>query len=126
MPINVPVSLGELWDKYTILLIKQNKISDKEKLQFVEKEITYLNTLMKDYDYNDVLFINLKTVNEKLWDVEDKLRIKEIEKNFDKEFIELARLVYYTNDERAAIKKKINVKFNSDIHEVKDYVKYKS
>lgn len=126
MPVNVPVSLGELWDKYTILLIKQNKISNKEKLQFVEKEIDYLNTLMKDYSYkDDVLFINLKNVNEKLWDVEDKLRIKETEKNFDKEFIELARSVYYTNDERAAIKKQINVKFNSDIHEVKDYVKYK-
>ena len=126
MPVNVPVSLGELWDKYTILLIKQNKISNKEKLQFVEKEITYLDTLMKDYSYkDDVLFINLKNVNEKLWDVEDKLRIKETEKNFDKEFIELARSVYYTNDERAAIKKQINVKFNSDIHEVKDYVKYK-
>ena len=125
MPVNVPVSLGELWDKYSILLIKQNKISNKEKLQFVEKEITYLNTLMKDYSYkDDVLFTDLKAVNEKLWDIEDKLRIKETKKEFDKEFIELARSVYYTNDERAAIKKKINVKFNSDIHEVKDYVKY--
>jgi hypothetical protein len=124
--IDIPVSIGELWDKYTILLIKQEKITDKEKLNFVNTEIKYLDALMSNYTYQEnELFILLKNVNKQLWDIEDHLRIKEKNKEFDNDFIDLARSVYYTNDERADVKKKINVLFNSAIHETKEYVEYK-
>jgi predicted oxidoreductase (fatty acid repression mutant protein) len=124
--IAVPVSIGELWDKYTILLIKQEKITDKEKLNFVNTEIKHLDALMSNYTYQEnELFILLKNVNKQLWDIEDHLRIKEKNKEFDNDFIDLARSVYYTNDERADVKKKINVLFNSAIHETKEYVEYK-
>ena len=125
MNVTIPVSIGELWDKYTILLIKQNKVTDKTKLNHVNNELNYLNTFMEKYNYKDnKLFIQLKSINEKLWDIEDNIRLKEKEKNFDDKFIELARAVYYTNDKRCDVKKKINVLFNSTIHEVKNYEKY--
>lgn len=125
MNVTIPVSIGELWDKYTILLIKQNKVTDKIKLNHVNNELKYLNTFMEKYHYKDnKLFIQLKSINEKLWDIEDSIRLKEKKKIFDDEFIELARSVYYTNDERGDIKKKINILFNSLIHEVKNYEKY--
>ena len=125
MSVHIPVSIGELWDKYTILLIKQNKVTDKTKLNHVNNELNYLNTFMEKYHYKDnKLFIQLKSINEKLWDIEDNIRLKEKEKNFDDEFIELARAVYYTNDKRGDVKKEINVLFNSAIHEVKNYEKY--
>jgi hypothetical protein len=126
MTTYIPVSIGELWDKYTILLIKKEKIVDKEKLGFVNVELTYLDEFMKNYTYMDnPLFCELKHINNKLWDIEDRLRIKEKNKEFDNDFIDLARSVYYTNDERAEIKKKINVLFNSAIHETKEYIDYK-
>ena len=126
MSVNIPVSIGELWDKYTILLIKNEKIIDKRKLALVRTEINYLQEFMDKYPYqSDNLFIKLKEVNEKLWVIEDKLRIKESEKKFDNEFIQLARAVYYTNDERAEIKRHINSHYNSTIYEVKEYVDYK-
>tara|TARA_B100000886_G_scaffold337922_1_gene299688 strand:- start:1574 stop:1954 length:381 start_codon:yes stop_codon:yes gene_type:complete len=125
MNVTIPVSIGELWDKYTILLIKQNKVTDKIKLNHVNNELKYLNTFMEKYHYKDnKLFIQLKSINEKLWDIEDSIRLKEKKKIFDDEFIELARSVYYTNDERGDIKKEINILFNSLIHEVKNYEKY--
>ena len=125
MNVTIPVSIGELWDKYTILLIKQNKVTDKIKLNHVNNELKYLNTFMEKYHYKDnKLFIQLKSINEKLWDIEDSIRLKEKKKIFDDEFIELARSVYYTNDERGDIKKEINILFNSVIHEVKNYEKY--
>jgi len=81
---------------------------------------------MNKYEFKtNNLFINLKKINEKLWDIEDKLRIKELNKEFDENFINLARNVYFTNDERAICKKDINNLFGSNIHEIKDYVKYK-
>jgi len=126
MSANIPVSIGELWDKYTILLIKNEKIIDARKLVLVRTEIKYLQEFMDKYAYQeDNLFIALKDVNEKLWDIEDKLRIKESEKKFDNEFITFARAVYYTNDERAEIKRHINRHYNSTIYEVKEYVDYK-
>lgn len=125
MSINIPVSIGELWDKYTILLIKQEKIKNQEKLIHVINELNYLNKCMEKYDYKkNKLFIQLKLINENLWDIEDKIRLKEKEKYFDEDFIKLARSVYYTNDQRGEIKKEINVLFNSNIHEVKEYEKY--
>ena len=127
MSITVPISIGELWDKYTILLIKKEKIKDKSKIKNVIIEIEYLNKLMECYSYKeDVLFLNLQKVNLTLWEIEDKLRMKEKENIFENEFIELARSVYYTNDKRAEIKNEINILYNSLIHEVKDYVDYKS
>ena len=96
-----------------------------QKNALVRSEITYLQEYIDKYAYNkDNLFIQLKEVNEKLWDIEDKLRIKETEKAFDNEFITLARAVYYTNDERADLKRQINTLYNSTIFEVKDYVNY--
>jgi len=126
MSVNVPISIGELWDKYTILLIKKEKIKDEQKISYVLREIKCLDSLMNFYSYKgNNLFLNLQKVNLELWDIEDELRIKEKENVFDNEFIELARSVYYTNDKRAEIKKEINILFNSQIHEVKDYVDYK-
>jgi len=126
MSINVPISIGELWDKYTILLIKRDKIKDQYKIKNVIIEMEYLNKLMVQYSYKeDELFLHLQKVNLTLWEIEDKLRIKEKENIFDNEFVELARSVYYTNDKRAEIKNKINIVYNSLIYEVKEYVDYK-
>ena len=121
----VPVSVGELCDKYTILLIKKEKRSDSQKLMYVEKEIEYLKPFIEKYDLDEKIQNELKECNTMLWNIEDKIREKEYEKDFDKEFIELARSVYYTNDSRAEIKKKINEIFQSSIFEVKSYKNYK-
>ena len=122
---NVYISIGELWDKYSILLIKQEKIKDENKIEIVKNEICLLNKNMEKYDFlENKLFIELKAVNNKLWEIEDQLRIKEKNQEFDDEFILLARLVYFVNDIRAEIKCKINKEFGSQIMEVKDYVDY--
>jgi hypothetical protein len=120
----VPVSVGELWDKFTILLIKQERIRDVEKRRQVEFELGQLQSSMDPGFQSHPAFATLKSVNECLWDIEDSLRIKESEGVFDASFVELARQVYFTNDRRAHIKKQINVEFGSAIHEVKDYVSY--
>ena len=126
MIIKVPISFGELVDKITILRIKQNKIDDKEKRKFIEDELQVLVRYFSSYTNVDIVreFTELESVNKKLWDIEDELRVKESKKEFDKEFIELARSVYFTNDKRASIKKKINELTGSDIMEVKSYVEY--
>ena len=126
MIIKVPISFGELVDKITILRIKQNKIDDKEKRKFIEDELQVLVRYFSSYTNVDIVreFTELESVNKKLWDIEDELRVKESKKEFDKEFIELARSVYFTNDKRAEIKKKINELTGSDIMEVKSYVEY--
>tara|TARA_B100001939_G_scaffold347799_1_gene370671 strand:+ start:1623 stop:2009 length:387 start_codon:yes stop_codon:yes gene_type:complete len=126
MIIKVPISFGELVDKITILRIKQNKIDDKEKRKFIEDELQVLVRYFSSYSSVDIVreFTELENVNKKLWDIEDKLRVKESKKEFDKEFVELARSVYFTNDKRAEIKKKINELTGSDIIEVKSYVEY--
>jgi predicted DNA-binding protein YlxM (UPF0122 family) len=125
MSVKIDVSIGELWDKFTILMIKKEKIKDNEKRKFVLKEIELLNEKMKLFLlHKEPLFDELKKVNEKLWSIEDQLRIKEKNQIFDQEFIDLARAVYITNDNRARIKKEINVHYESTIHEVKDYVDY--
>ena len=123
----VNVSVGELIDKFTILLIKQKKITNDEKLLKVKTEIEYLQLNIQEvkdnYDINDLLE-QLIEINSKLWDIEDNIRIKEKNKEFDDEFIKLARSVYFTNDERAHIKNIINEKTKSAIFEVKSYEKY--
>jgi hypothetical protein len=125
MSVSIPISIGELWDKYSILPIKREKIKNKEKQNIVKHEIELLDSLMNNYSYTDnKFFINLKSVNEKLWEIEDKIRIKEKNHSFDLEFVDLARSVYFTNDKRAEIKNAINKTYNSNICEVKEYANY--
>jgi tetratricopeptide (TPR) repeat protein len=121
---NIPVSIGELFDKYTILQIKQNRITDAYKISMVEKEIEYLTPFIEKYNLEETLLNELKRINETLWDVEDKLREKERENIFDAEFVQLARSVYITNDKRSETKNKINAKTNSGLIDIKSYVKY--
>jgi hypothetical protein len=126
--ITVPVSVGELIDKLSILHVKKIKISNEEKLLFINKEFELLYNMSSGYlDDNDIikLYHQLVEINSKLWEVEDELRILESTKNFDSSFIELARKVYYTNDERFSLKNKINEITNSEVREQKDYISYK-
>jgi hypothetical protein len=123
--IQVPVSVGELCDKYTILLIKKEKITDEVKLSNIRKELSYLESIVAGLNVPYSNIYDLKTVNEKLWDIEDNIRIKEMHKEFDNEFIQLARSVYVTNDMRFEIKNEISKLSKSDILEVKSYNKYK-
>ncbi len=119
------ISAGELFDKITILEIKKIKINDKNKLIDVEKELSSLNETVKKFipDQKDVfkLIEELKEINLKLWDIENGKRSAEKNKNFGKKFLELARSVYKTNDERAKIKLEINLKLGSNIKEVKSH-----
>lgn len=125
--IQTPVSVGELIDKLSILHVKQTKITNEEKLEFVNKEFELLYNLSSvflDKPEIEYLYQQLIDTNSKLWDIEDKLRVIETEKRFEGEFIELARKVYFTNDERFRLKNEINNISNSEIREVKEYVKY--
>ena len=128
MRIEIPVSFGELIDKLTILEIKKSKITDNEKLKNIQLEFELLNkkyqTKLKDAKELQVFYDALLEVNHKLWKIEDKIRIKESLKEFDEDFIELARSVYKVNDERSLIKREINLKYNSGIVEEKSYEKY--
>lgn len=118
MQVRVPISVGELLDKISILQIKSFLTDD----EYVHKELEELNLIKSTItQYTLEYEVQLKKVNEKLWKIEDKLRQLEKEKRFDNEFIELARSVYITNDERAEIKRKINVLTNSEYREVKVY-----
>ena len=125
--VTVPVSVGEMIDKLSILQVKKIKISDEMKLEFVNKEFDILFNLSSVYLDNpeiESLYRQLIEINSSLWDVEDKLRVLEKEKIFEGEFISLARKVYFTNDERFRLKNEINSITSSEIREVKDYVKY--
>ena len=123
------ISPGELLDKISILEIKIEKVKDKNSLEEIKKEYKILKEIqtssiemrgkIKD------LFQSVKNVNIKLWNIEDKLRICEKNKDFDKNFIELARSVYFANDERAELKSKINKILKSNIREIKQYDNYK-
>lgn len=126
--ILIPVSVGELFDKITILQIKQEKINDAKKLFNIKKELDLLLNASKDISLDDIdLHIdNLKDVNLLLWDIEERKRAKEKIKTFDQEFIELARAVYIYNDKRAEIKKQINLLTNSSIVEEKSYEQFSS
>jgi len=121
----IEISIGELWDKYSILLIKQEKITDPHKRHYIETEINSLNKNMDKYCFDHELFVKLKKINTQLWDIEDNIRIKEKFRKFDHEFIELSRNVYKTNDERCYVKTQINLLYSSSFNEVKDYIKYK-
>ena len=119
------ISAGELIDKITILEIKKNKISDKDKLNEVDKELSSLNeTLKKSIIENSKISVfkkQLKDINLKLWDVENGKRLAEKNNDFGPRFIELARNVYRFNDERAKIKLKINETLRSNIKEIKSH-----
>ena len=123
--ILAPVSLGELIDKITILEIKQVFMTGT-KLKNVDKELKLLKNLIQDKNLEiDIdLINNLKEVNKNLWKIEDKIRIKERNQEFDKDFIELARSVYKENDKRSSIKKEINLQYHSELVEEKSYDKY--
>jgi len=125
----VPISPGELIDKVTILEIKSERMSDPAKLQNVRTELALLKQTWEASAYSAVdirqEWDGLREVNAQLWDIEDRIRDKERESAFDQEFIELARAVYVTNDERAAIKRRINVKLGSSLVEEKSYKEYK-
>ena len=115
----VDISIGELIDKISILEIKSTKIEDKKKLTNVEKELKLLKDIAPEID--DKYHTELSIVNIRLWEVEDELRVKESKEEFDDEFIALARSVYKLNDERARIKYRINIKYNSELVEEKSY-----
>ena len=128
MIFTTPVSLGELFDKISILLIKKKKIKNRNKLTLINNELKKLQSILaKSNIKKDKLkkYLNLlKNINLKLWMVEDKLRECEKSNNFNNNFIKLARSVYFTNDERSEIKKSINKLLNSEIVEEKSYSKY--
>lgn len=128
--IRVPVSPGELLDKITILRIKSSRMSDAQKLANVRIELKVLEETWgaSPYAQSDIAAdVNaLLQVNERLWVIEDDIRDKERAHIFDSEFIRLARAVYFENDERAAIKRRINLKLGSTIVEEKSYAEYKS
>ena len=124
--IVVPISVGELVDKVTILRIKSTQIKDAQKLENIRNELVALEeTCLKNkIDLKTNLVAELEAINLKLWDVEDELREKERTETFDKEFINLARAVYFTNDKRADIKKQINLSTGSKFVEEKSYKNY--
>ncbi|AKK66761.1 DUF6165 family protein [Xanthomonas translucens] len=127
--ILVPVSFGELLDKIAILQIKSERIGDAAKLANVRAELSALERTWMAHPAasGDVarLRLELKAVNERLWVIEDEIRIKERAQAFDEEFIKLARSVYYENDERARIKKEINLALGSSYVEEKSYQDYR-
>ena len=127
MLINTPISLGELVDKISILMIKKNNISNSIKLQHVNKELEFLQKTLKKYISEDEInefILKLVNINSKLWNIEDDIRECERKKLFDQTFIDLARSVYFTNDERAKVKNDINKTFGSELVEVKSYEEY--
>jgi hypothetical protein len=119
------ISAGELIDKITILEIKKEKIHDEKKLKDVEKELSSLSDTFKEsiIDPSKIkpLIVKLKTINRKLWDIENGKRLAEKNNNFDEKFIKLARDVYKNNDERSKIKLEINEVLGSNIKEIKSY-----
>jgi hypothetical protein len=127
MKIETPISVGEYIDKLSILLIKKEKINDNNKLENIKKEIDFLLSKSDKFDSSELNFWTdkIKSVNLILWDIEDKIRAKEKDKEFDQEFIDLARKIYYTNDERFSVKNEINKFFQSEIFEQKSYEDYK-
>ncbi|MBU8871717.1 MAG: hypothetical protein KOO60_12695 [Gemmatimonadales bacterium] len=128
MELKVEISVGELLDKITILEIKSERITNTEKLNNVNKELgilkqTWAESPQSTHDVTAQVK-HLKRVNGVLWDIEDNIRRKEANQQFDDEFISLARSVYRQNDERAAVKKELNTLLGSGLVEEKDYVDY--
>ena len=126
--MNIEVSHGEIVDKLTILQIKKENITDPSKLDNIMKEYDYLLSVVENdlgISTESPEYLELLSINKKLWVIEDDIRDKERIKEFDNDFIKLARAVYYTNDVRAKIKKEINLKYSSGFVEEKSYQSYK-
>jgi hypothetical protein len=121
----IPISVGELFDKYTILKIKQSKITNPTKLAFIEKELLYFEPMITERPLDKTVYKLLMDVNLTLWRIEDEIREKENKKEFDSEFVELARMVYISNDQRNVVKQMIDKHFSSELCDVKSYVEYK-
>ena len=128
MNVNIEISIGEFFDKITILEIKKERISSADKLVNINNELDGLNDLLQELPFSrdDAAeeVSELKNINEQLWVIEDDIREKESRKEFDEKFIELARAVYITNDKRSDIKREINLKLGSDFVEEKSYEEY--
>lgn len=128
MLVNIPVSIGELIDKITILEIKLDQIKNKTQLNLIELELAHLNSTFDKLNLNKEELIELKQqlkhTNKILWDIENFKRLCEQTKQFDDPFIQAARAVYLNNDLRAKIKKQINTTTGSTLHEVKHYTEY--
>lgn len=128
MNVNVEISIGEFFDKITILEIKKERISNADKLININKELDGLNNLLTQLSFSrdEVAqeVSELRKINEALWEIEDDIREKESQKAFDERFVELARAVYITNDKRSDIKRGINLKLGSDFVEEKSYEEY--
>jgi hypothetical protein len=126
-PMNIEVSHGEIVDKLTILQIKNQNITDPIKLDNIVKEYNYLLSIVENdlgISTESPEYLELLSINKELWVIEDDIRDKERIKEFDDDFIKLARSVYYTNDVRAKIKKEINLKYSSGFIEEKSYQSY--
>ena len=124
MKIEVPISIGELYDKQSILFVKLTNIKDPEKLKNIQKEYDLLTKICEKYPIESHYWFELVNINTHLWAVEDNIRIKESKKEYDDKFIAFAKEVYYTNDKRAEVKREINKQYDSEIIEEKEYVKY--
>lgn len=127
VPVPAEISYGELIDKITILRIKQQKISEPKKLGNINSELAILEKICQEISASEnlqYLIEQLIEINKQLWEIEDAIRIKEAEGNFDQEFIELARNVYLTNDKRVEIKRAINNLLGSSLQEEKSYKGY--
>jgi hypothetical protein len=127
--VNVPVSVGELFDKISILEIKSERLTDKQKLQNVNHELLLLKDIANSLDLGDrtqlaTIFPRLKQVNERIWEAEDKIRDCERNKIFDSRFLEVARSIYRLNDGRAAAKRELNILTASTVVEEKSYSEY--
>ncbi len=123
--MKIEVSNGEITDKLTIIEIKTERIKDKAKLENLEREYNILNeAVSKIIDKNHPLYIDLKRINNQLWDIEDHIRDLEREKNFGDDFIQTARSVYFINDKRSDVKRAINDLTGSHLTEEKSYEKY--
>jgi hypothetical protein len=120
----IDVSIGEIADKISILVIKNERITDPEKLKNVQKELSLLVEAFPAEILIDKLYTELSSINLSLWAIEDNIREYERLGDFNDEFVQLAREVYITNDKRAAVKKEINLKYGSDIVEEKSYQQY--
>ena len=130
MTIQATISFGEFLDKLTILEIKNERITDKDKLKNIQNELAIVTQLWQNCPASKIditaELAALKAVNEKLWGIEDAIRDNERQQNFDQSFIDLARSVYFENDDRANIKREINLKLGSDLIEEKSYSDYKN
>ncbi len=128
MTIKVEISYGEFLDKLSILEIKSERIRDPAKLENINRELGLLRDLWaaepKAAIDIQTEWMQMKSINEKLWDIEDDIRDRERARCFDEEFIRLARAVYYTNDERAEVKRRLNEKLGSTLVEEKSYADY--